>query len=188
MNLQRSLSTAHIVRAREALGATLAELGGILGVSRRTAQRIVLGQSSLSIHPTATVNLLHAVYAKNPGLARELAAWVGLNIEEPAPAPPPPPPTPPPAPPPPPPAPSPPEPPPLPPDLIADSVACAAADVGDVSPATVRPLLLAAFSRAARLGVSLEQVIVALGDRPAPGGAVTADPPAKKRPLKKGNG
>jgi hypothetical protein len=88
----------------------------------------------------------------NPGLAKELAAAAGTSLEAlglvKPPAPPPPP------------APAvvaPPLPPPIPearPEH-ADSVLVAAANVNNVSPETVRPILAAAFARASELGVSV---------------------------------
>ncbi len=92
------------------------------------------------------------VYPKDPDLAAQLAQSVGqslvsLGIVAPAPAPahaiaaaPPPPPI----------------------EDIVDSIVCAAADAMNALPRDVRPALLAAFTRARRLGLGMETVEKAL--------------------------
>jgi len=52
--------------------------GRLIGVSRRTAQRLDSGQSSLAQHHLAT--LAEAVYPRNPELAARLAASAGLTL------------------------------------------------------------------------------------------------------------
>src|ERR1700722_18895092 len=139
-------------------------LADITGSSRRTVQRWAAGKSSpYDFH---VIKAACAVHARSPTHAALLAAAVGktlveLGLEKP-PAPPP--------------APAasptvliaaPPPPPPLDARHIVDSVVCAAANALQVVPQSVRPALLAAFTRARQLNLSLEAVEKALGE---PGG------------------
>jgi hypothetical protein len=122
-----------------------------MGVSRRTGQRWETGRSDPS--PNQIRKLAGMVYPADPDLAAQLAAAAGttlvaLGLVKP------------PAPPPPPPAPAPP-PPPV--EDVVDSIVCAAADAMSVLPRDVRPALLAAFTRARRLGIGIEAVEKALG-------------------------
>jgi len=126
------------------------ELAQLLGTSLRTVQRIYA--TAAWIDRQQYVTLARAVYAKNPKLAAELAARAQTTPQELGIAPPPPSrKAPEPAP-----APSPPSP------RAADSVLCAAADVMNLPPRSVRPALTAAFVRARELGLSVETVAAAL--------------------------
>ena len=52
---------------------------------------------------------------------------------------------------------------------VVDSIVCAAADAMNVLPRDVRPALLAAFTRARRLGLGIEAVESALASRSSAG-------------------
>jgi DNA-binding transcriptional regulator YiaG len=68
------------------------------------------------------------------------------------------------------------------PDLV-DAVVCAGADVGDVSPRALRPVLHAAFKRARALGLSFEDVETALApEEPAIPPPVRAASTRRTRP------
>jgi hypothetical protein len=139
-------------------------LGVLLGSSERTGQRWETGRS----HPghDALAHLATLVYPHDASLAAQVAAAMGTNLvalgiaRPPAPPPPPP-------------------PPPLPAEDVVDAVVCAAAEAIDVTPREVRPALMAAFTRARRLGLSVVEVEKALGK------AVTAVAPAAAAPAKK---
>jgi transcriptional regulator with XRE-family HTH domain len=141
-----------LVRARQALGWTQRELGENLGSSQRTATRWESGASHFDAISSA--RLLGLLYPVNPQLAADLAAvtgntLVGLGLEAP-PAPP--------APPPPPVVIGPPAlPAPRPAALqdLIDSVVCSVADAGDVSPRTVRPMVLLTLRRALEVGLDV---------------------------------
>jgi len=177
-----------LAAARIALEMNQTELGSALGASRRSGQRWVAGQSTPV--PAQVEKLATLVYPVDKILAGRLAKWAGTTIEAlsvnvPPVAPPPA--FPPPAPEAPPSEPSAPE---LPPDepstpelqaaapsrspspaaeLLADSVVCAAAEATDISPRTVRPVLLAALTRARQLGMTLEMLDAVLrATQPAP--------------------
>ena len=164
-------------RCRAAVGqASQGDLGKMLGVSRRTAQRY----SDKGVPPHYRKELARLVYPFDAGLAAEIAGSLGHTLESlgvvvpPPPAPPPivvveaPPPPPPPLPPPP------------PPDGIVDAVVCAAAEAMEMMPRDVRPALLAAFRRAREIGVTVDMVervlLASIPAQPAP-----APVPAAKR-------
>jgi transcriptional regulator with XRE-family HTH domain len=160
-----------VVLAREKLGMTQKEFGEALNASHRTASRWDAGQSSPY---TPQLRKLPAmVYARDAQLADELAAAVGETLESlgvVAPSPPPPPP----------PAPL----PPLPSRLLVDSVVCAAADVLEVAPITLRSALLAAFRRARELRLGVDDVETALAPEetaPAPGGTAPVGKATRSR-------
>jgi transcriptional regulator with XRE-family HTH domain len=136
-----------LVRARQALEMTQKEFGLALDASHRTASRWEADRST----PDAAQRskLAAMVYPKDAQIADELAASAGetlesLGIVKP---PPPPPPAPPPQ---------------LPTPLLVDSVVCAAADVMQSAPATLRAALHSAFRRARELRLSVEDVERAL--------------------------
>jgi hypothetical protein len=125
---------------------------------------MVLGLSAVFGH--AALRLLDALAKKDAALAAQIAAEAGLAPKVPAAVPV-----------------AAPPPPPLPPlDLVVDSILCAAADACELHPKVPRPALLAAFSRAGRLGASATDVAAMLG------GALTASesPAPKAEPGGKG--
>jgi DNA-binding XRE family transcriptional regulator len=135
--------------ARLALHVSQNGLAERMGVSRRTGQRWNAGRGPVGtdIHKMARI-----VYPADPTLAAEIAAAGGVTLEALGVIPP--------APPPPPPLPAPvPQAPPPPPDRVVDAVVCAAAEAMQVAPQTVRPALLAAFSCAGELGLTLGDVV-----------------------------
>jgi transcriptional regulator with XRE-family HTH domain len=143
-------------RARQALHASQVEIGTMLGASRRTAQRWDAGKASPSTEQLQT--LARRVYPSDPRLAAEIATATATTLQAlglVAPAPPPAPPQ----------AAPPPPPPPV--ESVVDSMVCAAAEAIDVMPRVVRPALLAAFTRARELQLSVEAVERALQGKPA---------------------
>jgi hypothetical protein len=64
--------------------------------------------------------------------------------------------------------------------LLVDAVVCAAADVLEVAPVTLRGALLAAFRRARELRLSAEDVEVALAPAPTAAAAGKATKPSAK--------
>ena len=143
------------------------KLGVLLGSSERTGQRWETGRSDPG--HDQLVKLVRLVHPHNAGLAAQVAAAMGTNLVAlgiaPPPAPPPPPP-----------------PPPLPAEDVVDAVVCAAAEAIDVTPREVRPALVAAFTRARRLGLSVMEVEKALGKGAT---AAAAVPAAKAEPASK---
>jgi hypothetical protein len=142
-----------LTRASGALGMTQAEFGQLFGVSRRTMIRWQGGHNGPPFHEWVT--LVRHVYPRSRALAVEIATELGetlvtLGVEAPpAPA-------------------TPPAPPggplrPAPPvgDLV-DSIVCAAAEAIATTPQAVRPALLAAFERAASVGLAMDEVRAAL--------------------------
>jgi len=133
-----------------ALAMTQQDLAELFGVSRRTIQR--LKGDLLFLSPARFSHAAVAMYPKDPELAARLAAQGRTTLEQLGlvrPALPPPSaarptisPT----------APTPISP------AAADSVVCAAADAMNLSPRALRPGLLAAFSHAHALGLSVEAV------------------------------
>jgi len=122
-----------------------AELGRMLGISRRTAQRFIAS----GVPRYHKRELARLVLAFDPQLAAEiaqsedhsLATWGLVRGEpevvvQPAPAAPPPP----------------------PPDGVVDAVVCAAAEGMAMMPGDVRAGLLAAFTKAREIGVDVAQV------------------------------
>jgi hypothetical protein len=139
--------------ATDVLGILPTHLSEVAGVSKRTAQGWFTGRSNPM--PGALEAIARRVHPIDRALASELAVTAGttllaLGLESPPAAPAAP-------------APVAKEAPPSPPsDLMVDSVVCAAAEAIAVMPHAVRPALLAAFTRARLLGLSLEAVEGAL--------------------------
>jgi len=135
-------------RVRSALICSQRRLGDALGISKRTVLRWEGGQSTPSAVKVAAMARL--VYARDKGLARELAAAVGksladLGIEAPAlPSP----------------AQSGPSRPPTP--YLVDSVVCIAAEAASLLPQAMRAPLLVAVERMVALELSPADVVEAL--------------------------
>jgi hypothetical protein len=164
-----------LVDTQFALKTSQAGLAKIARCSRRTVLRWQHGRGTP--HRDAVVALLYAVHPVNPALAAELAAASGTTLGAagivealpPVTLPPPPP--------------APPPPPPLLPARpaavhLVDSVVCAAADAVGMLPHAVRPILLAAFERAAAVELSSAEVVAALRGEPP---KKTAGKPAPSR-------
>jgi hypothetical protein len=151
------------VLAPNAMKMTQAEFGEAIGASRRTVQRWVDGRPPSYAVP----DIVRALHPHDPQLAAEFAAAYGktladVGIRPPAPASPsggggaavvvaPP------------------------PDASVDAVVCACSEAMEMTPAAVRPGLLAAFDRTAEIGLSCAQVARVLRARLAP-----PDVPSKK--------
>jgi DNA-binding XRE family transcriptional regulator len=143
-----------LVRASHALGMTQASFGELFGVSRRTMVRWHQGQNGPPYQHW--VDLVRHVHPRNPALAAEIASELGetlvsLGVE------------------------APPAPvthpgsrgeasaraaPPV--GDLVDSIVCAAAEAIAATPQAVRPALLAAFERAASVGLAVDDVRGAL--------------------------
>lgn len=141
------------VRAKSRLGLTARELGGLLGGSKRTMERLVTGRSI--VYEDWLEKLAVAVHPLDPGLAEELADAAGrtlqaLGIGSPV-------------------------------DaeaaalaaiparvrvMIVESVVAAAAEALDVSPRLARPAVLAAMERAKAAALGVDDLLAVL--RPAP--------------------
>ena len=135
------------VRAQLALGLPHREFGALLGSSQRTSERWSADESTPSRAQLG--ELAKHVRAKDPALAAEIAAAIGLPIEVASPAP------------------SPAAPSPSPTRAISaaelvDLVVCAAAETMDVSPRAIRPALRAAFARARELALDVATLATAL--------------------------
>jgi hypothetical protein len=147
-----------ILQARRALGVgSQGDFGVMMGSSRRSGQRWETGKAYPSGDQVAAMARL--VYPHDADLAAQLAAAAGttllaLGLVSPAPAPP---------------LPSPAAPPAPAVEDIVDAIVCAASDAMNALPREVRPALLAAFSRARRLGLSIEVIERALGASKAEG-------------------
>ncbi|HEY3820796.1 MAG TPA: antitoxin Xre-like helix-turn-helix domain-containing protein [Polyangiaceae bacterium] len=158
-HIPSSAAAGLLVRAQQVLGFQQGELADLLGVSRRTVQRI--GGRDGTVHAQYMHVLARAVHAKDPELAAALASEGGKTLEtlglvSPAVAPPAAPPVH---------AVTPEAPParPLPPTrLMVESIVCAAAETMQTPPAAVRDVLRAAFARARGLGLTVEEVDEAL--------------------------
>jgi transcriptional regulator with XRE-family HTH domain len=142
-----------VARAQLALGMTHRQFGGALGLSERTSLRWARGSSSMLLPQLRT--LAELVYPKDPTLAAAIAeacseTLVSLGIVAP-------------------PAPGPAPAPRLAPHLVADLVVCAAADALGAAPSTAQAAVLAAFTRARELGLSVAEVEKALAARAARG-------------------
>jgi len=133
----------------QTLGLTQESLGRLIGVSRRTAQRISAGRASLL--PDQYTRLAAEVFPTDPDLAAKLASsanttLVALRLEKasvkPANGIPP---------------------------LALDAVLCAAADAGNSSPRVVKPVIRAAVLRARDLGLDLDGLAAALERDAGPG-------------------
>ena len=160
-----------LVRARDVLHLTQLELATLVGSSLRSVQR---WENKLSIPSDWHLHrLADAVQSADPELAAVIELWA------PRPPPPPPPPEPaPPASPPPEPAPPPPpvvavaRPPPPPPRIpdvvLVDSIVCAAAEAMALTPQTIRPAILAAFTRARDASITSDAVVAVLSPAAPP--------------------
>ena len=139
-----------LMQAQEALGFNQKDLAELMGRSRRTLSRYVRSRSAILI-PQEWLALARAVYAKNPSLAATLASRAGGTLVSFGIAPPPPPP-------------APPKPAEASTSLAAptrdqlDLVVLAAAEAANLAPQAVRPVIAAAFARAAAMGVTVEGV------------------------------
>jgi len=143
-----------LTKAQQALGTSQQGLGKLLGVSRRTMVRWQGGRGGPS-YDTWLVLVRHVYRASRPAaaeIAQELGATlVSLGLEAP-------------------PAPVDPSAPPAGAPLraapavgdLVDSIVCAAAEAIAASPQAVRPALLAAFERAASVGLAVDDVRAAL--------------------------
>jgi hypothetical protein len=145
-SLSNQPTSSLVSRAQKTLGMSHRVFGQELGASERTAARWAAGHSALTVAQLST--LARLVHPHDPELASSLAASAGetlesLGIVAPAPAP----------------ALT------LPPHVVADLIACAAADVLGSAPSAVRGALLAAFARARELGLSVADVEQALSAR-----------------------
>jgi len=142
---------ALLEHGRAAIGSSQRELAQIMGSSYRTVQRMQAGQSDPSEAQMA--RLAAAVHPRDPKIAAQIAAAVGETLESlgivARPSPPP--------------ASNGPA---LPPEdlvpLLAEAVVAAAAEVLGISPATMRPALVAALERAVRARLSVEAMHGAL--------------------------
>ena len=165
--IMASLDGAILFDISKVLHKNHREMAEFLGISRRTMQRVISGQSSLS--GGHFVAIARAVHPTNPVLAARCAQRAGTTLEalglvaarstpmagngapeQPKPAPPHP--------------------------RLADSVVYVAADILDLAPRAVRPAMLAAFRRAGELGLSVEMLTRAL-EEPAPAPHDTTSPP-----------
>src|ERR1700727_3149099 len=80
MSLSVSPTSPHLlVRGQHALGMTQAQLGKLLGVSRRTILRWTEGLVTLT--PQQREILITHVYREDPALAEEIANEIGLTLE-----------------------------------------------------------------------------------------------------------
>jgi hypothetical protein len=165
------------VRAQMKLGLNQEQMGKLIGVSRRTMSR--WSGSIPGVTEQQVYTLARAVHPKDPAIAAELAGHIGQTLESLRIVAPPPPPVP--APPPPPPPRT------LPPiPLMVESVVCAAADALETKPAAVRDALSAAFVRAKRMGLSVEEVVAALAPAPDPSAPAATDAKSKAARAKGG--
>jgi len=133
---------------RRALGLNQLEFAQLIGSSKRTVQRLEAGRSWLYGNEAALA--VRALHPKDPALAARLAAFFSITLAAAG--------------------------------IVAaptqsmasrgaiDSVLCAAADVLDLSPRSVRPALLAALARARDLSLGMDALMDALAqsDPPAP--------------------
>jgi len=143
-----------VSRAQKALGMPHRLFGDALGASERTAARWAAGHSALTVTQLCTLATL--VHPHDPELAAALAASSGETLESlgivaaaaaPKTT--------------------------LAPHLIADLIVCAAADALGTAPSAARGALLAAFSRAREMGLSVADVEQALAARVKAGKAGT---------------
>jgi hypothetical protein len=144
---------ALLVRAQTVLGFDNQDLAKLVKLSPRTITRWWSKESGPSGDQILTI--LRAVHPKDATVSAQLATQLGHTLEtlgvvvRPPPAPPAPPPLP--------------VPPPRPEaDLLVEAVVCAAADALESTPAAVRPVLRAAFARARKLRMTVEDIDEAL--------------------------
>jgi hypothetical protein len=136
-------------QTRRALLVSQNELSARLGVSRRTGQRWNQGKGP---YGTDLHRMAGMVFPVDAALAAEIAEAGGTTLEALGVLPPPPP------------APAPPV---APPDRVIDAVVCAAAEAMQMAPQNVRPALLAAFTSAKDLGLTVDDVERVLRTRAA---------------------
>lgn len=141
--MQRSDILLLTVEARRVLLFGQEQLGQLVGVSRRTVQRWDSGRGGPNAEELSRLAI--AVHPRDQALAGNLAAAAGTTLERLGLVQPPPP------------------PPAVAPRLV-DTVVCAAAEALNVPPPAARPVLLAAFGRAHEVGLSVEDVVKALGE------------------------
>ncbi len=134
-----------VSEARQALGTTQLDLAARLGVSRSTGQRWDACRSVPA--PAQLHELARLVHPVDADLAKRIAAAGGATLEALGIVVPPPP------------LQAPAEPPTSAArDRVVDAVVCAAAEAADAVPHAVRPVLLAAFTCARELGLTVEAV------------------------------
>ncbi len=139
-----------LMQAQDALGLNQKDLAELLGRSRRTLSRYVRGRSAIVI-PQEWIALARAVYGKDPSLAATLASRAGGTLVSLGIAPPPV-------------AAAPARPAVATTSLAAptqdqlDLVVFAAAEAANLAPRAVRPVVAAAFAKAAAMGVTVEGV------------------------------
>jgi DNA-binding XRE family transcriptional regulator len=129
-------------RARRVLGKTQLQMGEMLGVAKRTVLRWNTGSTPSS---NQVITLARAVHAKDPALASALAKAAGTRLEEIGLG-----------------APKDGAPGALAKELAIDSIVCAAAEASAGTPQAARAALLAGLERAAKLGVTSEELRGAL--------------------------
>jgi hypothetical protein len=145
---------------------TKAEFGPALGASQRTAIRWEQGKATPS--DAGFTELASRLVPVDLDLAAEAAAAAGESLESLGLVAPPPPP--------PPPQQQKQQQPPVTPDDLADAVVCAVADLSDLQPRALRPLLHAAFARARALGLTVDQVEQSLRARLETAGRIERAP------------
>ena len=129
-------TSALLLQAQMALKMSQTAFGQLLGVSRRTIIRWHGNHLNLPVHHQATLTRL--VHAQDPALASALATAFGgtlesLGVVTPAA--------------------------PLPAYRdLADVIVCAAAEAAGLAPQAIRPALVAAFDRAASVGLTIADV------------------------------
>jgi DNA-binding XRE family transcriptional regulator len=140
-----------LLHAQMALRMSQERFGALIGVSRRTIIRWETSRPRVSLQTKKTV--VQAVHPVDAPLAAAIAKGFGETLESLGVLPPP--------------SLAPALPPPPPGPIIAaphlaDSVVCAAAEAVGLAPQAIRPALLAAFERAASVGLSVDDVRKAL--------------------------
>ena len=140
--------TALFLLAQQSLHLVQADFATLLGSSRRTVQR----WTATAPPSTVLLKLVPHVLPVDPALAQEMAASLGTTLEALGLVQPPPPPAP---------DLSPPAPPPPLPASVVKAVVCAAAEAMDLMPREVRTAL--------EIGLSVEDVVRALGETAASG-------------------
>jgi hypothetical protein len=156
------LSPEHFVRLQLALGKTQEELGAMVGVSKRTSQRYAKG--GMTVTPQQLFDFIRRAHPRAPELAAMLAAEVGGTPEglglvtPPADATP------------------------IPVSRIVDSVVLAAADAMELTPREARLGLVAAFTRAEELHLSVAVVAATLtASLQAPPGPAPRKTPGRQK-------
>jgi transcriptional regulator with XRE-family HTH domain len=145
--MRKEAPVADFHRYRQALGMNQNQLAQALGASRRTGQRWTKGHASLYQHHYE--KLAELLVGKDFEAAAHAARLAGTTLEAMGLVSPPP--------------------PVVPfvpftaaPEDVVDSVVCVAAEAANLTPSAMRPALLAAFTRARRLGLTFESAEKAL--------------------------